>query len=159
MNLHLVCRLCNWSSDDGGESEINERKRSDLMRLILFTSICCLQVFPLLCIPTKLWSSLVWCTYVCTSGPACAAVHALLLECISWAHVYVHILRPSPSEETSLDEPLMCSFAADVARALLYLSEQSIVHGDVAARNVLGKCCILHLTCSSITFTKQPYTA
>lgn len=48
------------------------------------------------------------------------------------------MLRPSPSEETSLDVQLMCSLAADVARALLYLSEQSIVHGDVAARNILG---------------------
>ena len=27
--------------------------------------------------------------YICTSGPACAAVHALLLKCISWAHMYV----------------------------------------------------------------------
>ena len=47
--------------------------------------------------------------------------------------------RPKPDDPSNLTEENLCSFAADIARALQYLSEQNYVHRDVAARNVLGK--------------------
>jgi serine/threonine protein kinase len=45
--------------------------------------------------------------------------------------------KPKEGVVSNLETKHLFSFAADIARALLYLSEQNYVHRDVAARNVL----------------------
>lgn len=49
------------------------------------------------------------------------------------------LFRPEPDGECRLSQEDLGSFAVDVAKALHYLSGHSLVHRDVAARNVLGK--------------------
>lgn len=48
------------------------------------------------------------------------------------------LLRPEPESECRLSQEDLGGFAVDVAKALHYLSGHSLVHRDVAARNVLG---------------------